>query len=136
MTFTNHNLETFKTLFIIKGILTFLLSFVFAAYTVLGSLFMDIFMNFVEFSLLESDFPFDLSFIFIAIGTLGFVSCFLLGILTLLAAKYMKHRKNHNFIFVVSILNCFTGILGILLGVFTIVEINKPAVKELFKKRL
>jgi len=57
-----------------------------------------------------------------------------MGILTLFASKYLKEIKNYNFIFVVAILNCLTGILGIVLGIFTIIELNKPDVKALFNK--
>jgi hypothetical protein len=55
-------------------------------------------------------------------------------ILNLLAAKRIKERMSYTFILVVGILNCFTGMLGIALGVFSIVELNKPDVKALFQR--
>ncbi len=57
-----------------------------------------------------------------------------LGILNLLASKYIKETKNYNFIFAVAVVNCLTGILGILLGVFTLIELTKPEIKPLFNK--
>jgi hypothetical protein len=78
--------------------------------------------------------PFNPGIIFIVIGVIGLIFCVTLGVLTLLVSKYIKERKNYNFIFAMAIVNCLTGILGILLGVFSLIELNKPEVKKLFGK--
>ena len=80
--------------------------------------------------------PFNFGWIFAIIGGLGMLICVTFGILTLLASKYLKEVKNYNFIFAIAVLNCLTGVLGILLGVFTLVELTKPDVKELFNQNL
>ena len=67
------------------------------------------------------------------IGAIGFFFTIIFGVLTLIAAKNLKDVKGYNFIFVVAVLNCLTGILGILLGVFTLVELTKPHIKQLFE---
>ncbi|WP_242670090.1 hypothetical protein [Gramella sp. KN1008] len=72
--------------------------------------------------------------IFVTIGSVIFLFLIGLGILTILAGKYLGERRKYDFIFVIAILNCLTGILGILLGIFTIIELNKPNVKRLFGK--
>jgi hypothetical protein len=77
---------------------------------------------------------FNPAIIFFIIGGVGFVIASVMGVLTLLASKYINEVRNYNFIFVIAILNCLTGILGILLGVFTIIELNKPHIKTLFNK--
>jgi hypothetical protein len=77
---------------------------------------------------------FNPAIIFFIIGGVGFVIASVMGVLTLLASKYINEVRNYNFIFVVAILNCLTGILGILLGIFTIIELNKPHVKAFFNK--
>ena len=46
---------------------------------------------------------------------------------------YLKEYKNATFIIVVSVINCLTGILGIVLGILTIIEIQKPEVSALFE---
>lgn len=71
--------------------------------------------------------------IFLTIGGFFFVVVVVIGILEIMASKYLKEARKHKFIFAIAIVNCFTGILGILLGVFTIVELNKPEVKTLFE---
>lgn len=123
-----NNLNTFKILFIIKGILNLFLALFFLAYAFFGSYF------FSEFDAAASrDLEhFNPGWIFIIIGGLGFVFALIFGILTLIAGKYIGLKKNYSFVLVIAILNCLTGLLGILLGVFTIIELNKPHVKELF----
>lgn len=68
------------------------------------------------------------------IGCVGAFFALVFGILTLMASKYLKEASHYNFILVMAVLNCLTGVLGILLGVFTIIELNKPEVRALFNK--
>ena len=126
---SNNNLNTFRILFLVQGILVLLCSLFFVFYAFMGVFFTDI----IESSGEELDtMPFNPGSLFVAIGSIGFFITLALGIVTLFASKYLKEIRNYNFIFVVAILNCFTGVLGILLGVFTLVELNKPHVKALF----
>ena len=127
-----NNLSTFRILFLVKGILTLLLSVFPLLYAALGGFL----GNMEEFSQgYPGGPPFNIGLLLIIIGIIGFVLIVVMGILTILASNFLKELKNYNFILVVAILNCFTGILGILLGVFTIIELNKPHVKELFRKQ-
>lgn len=123
-----HNLSTFSTLFLVKGILTFFVSLFFLLYAGMGSFFTSI----PEFQD-DPNMPFNPGMIFIVVGIIGFVICVVMGILNLIAAKHIKHQRNYTFVFAIAIINCLSGILGILLGVFTIIEINKPHVKALFE---
>ena len=68
------------------------------------------------------------------IGCVGAFFALVFGILTLMASKYLKEASHYNFILVMAVLNCLTGVLGILLGVFTIIELNKPEVRVLFNR--
>jgi hypothetical protein len=128
---TANNLGTFRILFLIKGILTLLVSLLFVAYASIGY-FID---DFTGASGDVENMPINPSTILFIIGGIGFVLTVTFGILTILASKHLKEIRNYNFIFVVAILNCLTGILGILLGIFTLIELNKPHVKELFEKK-
>jgi NADH:ubiquinone oxidoreductase subunit 6 (subunit J) len=121
------NLSTFATLHLVKGILTILFSLIFLLYMFLGTAMTFGSMNH------DQDMPFHPGNIFIIIGAVGFVITLSIGVLTLLAGKYIKERRNFNFIFAISIINCITGILGVLLGVFTILDLNKPHVKAQFE---
>ncbi|BAO54054.1 hypothetical protein NMS_0045 [Nonlabens marinus S1-08] len=90
------------------------------------------FMDQVSHEGQNTPFPMHLSWIFVVIGVVGAVISLVFAIITLIAAKRIKERKSYTFIFVAGIINCFTGMLGIGLGVFTFVELNKPHVKALF----
>ncbi|MDX1939928.1 MAG: hypothetical protein SFU99_05205 [Saprospiraceae bacterium] len=126
---SNNNLNTFRILFLVQGILVLLCSLLFVFYAFMGVFFTDI----IELNEETAEpMPFNPGSIFIVIGSIGFFITVALGIVTLFASKYLKEIRNYNFIFVVAILNCFTGVLGILLGVFTLVELNKPHIKALF----
>jgi hypothetical protein len=81
----------------------------------------------------SNDVPFNPGIIIIIIGVIGIIISVAIGILTILASNYLKAVKNYNFIFAMAIVSCLTGILGILLGVFTLVELSKPEVKQLFE---
>jgi hypothetical protein len=127
-----HNLDTFKTLTLVYGILSFAFSLFPLIYAGFGLFIGDVIESNAQG---QEKMPFDPSIIFVIIGLIGVVFCLVIGILNLLCSRYIKERRQYTFIFVVSIVNCFSGILGILLGVFTLVEINKPHVKALFQQQ-
>ncbi len=120
------NINTFATLHLVKGILTILLSLFFLLYIFLGSALM--------FAPIDnqSDMPFNPGTFIIIIGGFGFLITVILGILTILASKYLRERRNYNFVFAIAIINCISGVLGIILGIFTLIDLNKPHVKAQF----
>lgn len=122
---THHNLDTFKILFIIKGILTLCFSLIPIFYIILGS---------VIFSHQANDGSQVVGTIIVVAGILIFLFLLVLGIITIIAGNYLGRKTHYSFIFVVAIVNCFTGILGIVLGIFTLIELNKPQVRQLFGK--
>ncbi|MCC4211882.1 hypothetical protein [Leeuwenhoekiella parthenopeia] len=124
-----NNLNTFKILMVIKGVFNLLAALFFAGYGFFVSM---IFTNINQGELENA--PFDVGTFLGVFSGIGFVVMLVFAILTFMAAKYLGETRKHTFITVVSILNCFTGILGILLGIFTLIEINKPHVKPLFNK--
>lgn len=125
-----NNLNTFRILYIIKGILTLCFSLFFIFYACMGL----VFNTAITHSPNSPELPFNFGWIFVIIGAIGLIFCVTFGVLTLLASKYIKEVKNYNFIFAIAVINCLTGVLGILLGVFTLVELTKPEVKQLFGK--
>lgn len=120
------NIDTFATLHLVKGILTILLSLLFLLYIFLGSALMFAPMDH------ETDMPFNPGTFIVIIGGIGFIITIALGILTILASKYLRERRNYNFVFTIAVINCITGVLGILLGIFTLLDLNKPHVKAQF----
>jgi cytosine/uracil/thiamine/allantoin permease len=131
MNISTNNLNTFKILFLIKGILTLCISFIFIVYAGIGAFVGSI----VEKTNSVNDLPFNPGDIFLIIGAVGFVFSVTIGTLTLLASKYIKELRNYNFIIVIAVINGLSGILGILLAVFYIIEVTKPNVKELFDNK-
>lgn len=125
----HNNLYTFKVLYLIKGILTLCFSVFFMLYAGIGVFFGAVF----ELDPTNNT-PFNPGIIFIVFGVIGILFCVTLGVLMLLASQYIREHRNYNFIFAMAIVNCLTGFLGILLGVFTLIELNKPEVKQLFGK--
>ncbi len=125
---TTNNLGTFRILFIVKGVLNLLISLIFIVYVGFGAVLMNV--NEPEFH------EFNPGIIVIIFGGIGVLLTVAFGVVTLLAGKYIAEARNYNFILVVAVLNCLSGVLGILLGVFTIIELNKPHVKALFDRNL
>ncbi|HCV81958.1 hypothetical protein [Zunongwangia profunda] len=120
------NLETYRILFIIKAVLNLLICFVGLMYMVMGVAFTN--------ADIPDDFPFNyFNLIFFIFGGLFILFSIIITVLTFLAAKYLREHKNATFIIVVSVINCLTGILGIVLGILTIIEIQKPEVSALFE---
>lgn len=117
----------------IKGILTLCFSLFFIIYAMFG-LFMG---NIIESTdpNFHNEIPFNPGYIFVIVGGIGFLFSVTLGTLALIVSKFIKERRNYNFIYVVALVNALTGILGILLAVFTLIELSKPEVKELFDKK-
>jgi len=127
-----HNLDLLRVLYIVKACLNFLGVLLFVAYAGFGSFMFNMMGEFPSANQSEP-FPTQLSWIFIIIGVVGALVFLVLAILTLVAAKNIKNRRGHTFILVVGIINCMSGILGIALGVFTLVELTKPHVRALFQ---
>lgn len=123
------NFNLLKILYYIKaGLILFLVLF-FAIYAFIGAFLQEEMANDMP-----PDMPFNFADLFIIIGVIGIVLCLIAGILNIMAASYLKQRKNYTFIIVVAALNCLGGLLGMALGVFTILELSKPEVKALFKQ--
>ncbi len=123
----DHNLGIFKILYIIKGIIILLFSFLPLIFLVCGWYLMQ------DHGISEHESNIS-GIIMITTGCAIFLFLLAIGILTLLTAKYLGEKKHYNFIFVMAIINCLTGILGIILGIFTILELSKPQVKRLFNQ--
>lgn len=123
----NNNLNTFRVLFLVYGILILVFSTFFLLYMGFGFFF----LQQIEAEA-NNTLPFNPGSIFVVIGSVGFVFALIIGILTILASNYIKAVKHYNFVFAMGIVVCLTGILGIILGVFALIELNKPETRALF----
>lgn len=124
-----NNLNTFRILFIVYGSLAMFFSLFGLLYAGIGSFATMAFDQIPN----QNDIPFNPGYIFVIIGAAIFILSVISGTLCFISSKYIKETRNHTFIFVVSIIVAVTGgIFGILLCVFTLIEINKPHIKGLF----
>lgn len=76
--------------------------------------------------------PPELGFFFIAIALLIMAGSAGIGVLYYLTGKKLRAREGHTFCFVVAALTCMSVPLGTILGVFTIIVLNRPGVREAF----
>ena len=82
----------------------------------------------------DSASPAVLGGIFIGIGIFLFLVCEIYGILTIMAGgKYRKHQGGYWFCFVLAVITCLNVPIGTVLGVFSIMVLNRPTVKALFR---
>ena len=82
----------------------------------------------------ESNFPMAFGWFFVIIAMFAIVCGMALAICILLAGRKLQQRTGHTFCFVVACITCMMFPFGTALGVFTIVVLNRPTVKQLFGK--
>jgi hypothetical protein len=76
--------------------------------------------------------PPELGWIFIGIGSAISLLVWSLAACTLFAAYNLSKKRRYLFCFVIACISCASVPLGTILGVFTIVVLARPGVKELF----
>ena len=125
------NLNTYRILFLIKGILDLLLVLIGIIYIAMGS----VMSNAIAYDMASrgQHMPFDPGSLFTTVGFVLVALALITGIPALIASNKLQRREGRTFIIVAAAVNCLTGILGILLCIFTIIELQKPDVKEVLK---
>ena len=69
--------------------------------------------------------------IFLVMGTL-FLLVAAVTWLTILTGRYLAQRRRYTFCLVIAIITCLSVPLGTVLGVFTLMVLQRPSVKQLF----
>jgi hypothetical protein len=69
---------------------------------------------------------------FIIIPLIGIVCGIAMSVLVAIAGKQLGRHKGHTFCIVVAAIECMFMPIGTVLGVFTIIVLIRPSVKELF----
>ena len=72
--------------------------------------------------------------IFVAIASLLITAGLTLATLLAVAGRRLKQRRSHTFCLVVAGLACMNMPLGTVLGVFTLVVLTRPGVREAFER--
>ncbi|QDU74113.1 hypothetical protein Pan97_11180 [Bremerella volcania] len=73
-----------------------------------------------------------MGFLFMAIGSAIMVTFWVIAYCLYLSGSYLKAHKNHTFCMVMAVIICFSFPLGTALGVFTILVLIRPSVRQLF----
>jgi hypothetical protein len=76
--------------------------------------------------------PFNPGWVFVGVGVLIILVVWSLAAMLALTGRFLGRRTNYMFCFVIAIIVCLNFPLGTALGVFTLVVLNRPGVKELF----
>lgn len=125
----DNNLDTLKILFIIKGVIA-LLTTLFVGFMFLG---VGTFVaHEIQQEAQQEGLPFNPAVIISSLGIFALLLSLIMTVMTFLAAKYIGERRNHTFVVIVSIFTCISGLLGLLLGIFALIELHKTHVKPLF----
>jgi hypothetical protein len=122
-----NNLDTISTFHYVWGGLKLFASLFVLIYVVMG---LFLFIKGADAGEFEMQMSGGIFFIF---GIFGFLVVVALGVLSILCGKYLRERRNRVFCMVMSALACANAPLGTVLGIFTILEIEKPEVKALFE---
>lgn len=69
---------------------------------------------------------------FVAVGGVFVLGGWLVAVLILTAGRFLNRRKHHTFCVVIAGLSCVFFPFGTALGVFTLIVLLRPSVKELF----
>jgi hypothetical protein len=82
----------------------------------------------------DPNFPQAFGWFFVIIALVAIVCGMTLAICILLAGRNLQRRTGYTFCFVVACIQCVMFPFGTALGVFTIIVLNRPTVKNLFGK--
>ena len=78
--------------------------------------------------------PTFVGWIFVGVASLLIVTGWVLAVMLLITGRFLSKRKHYTFCFVTAAISCLFMPFGTILGVFTIVVLSRPTVKEVFGK--
>jgi hypothetical protein len=76
-----------------------------------------------------------IGFFFILFGGLFILFGWTLSVLIFFVGRNLQQHRNYTFCLVIAALMCLSMPFGTILGIFTIIALNRPAVKELFQAK-
>jgi hypothetical protein len=128
----NEHLRLLSIFHYIKGAITALFACIPIIHVVLGLLF--IFAPHV-FGHGRDQPPAFIGWLFVILGCTFILLGWTFAVLVLIAGRCIAHRKHYTFCFVVACVECLSVPFGTVLGVFTILVLNRASVKGLFNPR-
>ena len=76
--------------------------------------------------------PAFIGWLFIGLAITFMIFGWTLCVLMIFMGRFLGKRKRYTFCFVVAVISCLFMPLGTILGIFTIIVLSRPAVKEAF----
>jgi len=70
--------------------------------------------------------------IFFVVGAFIALLAATVSVLTILAGRDLARKKHYTFCFVIACVSCLSVPLGTALGIFTLIVLSRPSVKEMF----
>lgn len=120
------NLDLLANLHLILGILTALMACIPIIYLAIGIAI------FVGATNGGETAPRIVGLVFIILALLIILAGWALAVLIIIAGRKMKKRESFNYCITVAFLECLIMPLGTVLGIFTILNLNKDTIKEMF----
>jgi len=81
------------------------------------------------------DAPFFVGLFLVIIATFAIILGWSLAICLIIAGRQLAKRKRYNFCFVIACISCIFMPFGTVLGVFTIIVLMRPSIKQLFESQ-
>lgn len=78
--------------------------------------------------------PAFMGWLFVVMASFFILAGWTFAVLVLIAGRFIARRKHYQFCFVVACVECILMPFGTVLGVFTILVLNRPTVKQLFNQ--
>jgi len=109
-------------------------------FTLAYSVFMALYFGFITLILnmghkldaANSDFPFEFMNVIMFIFTIVLLIAIVLGIAKIFCSKFIRQKTNRVFCIIISCIECFSFPYGTLLGVLSIMVLNRNSVKEIY----
>ena len=120
------NLDLLANLHLVLGIITALMACIPIIYLLVGIAMIAGGFNGAEAA------PRIVGLVFIILATVIILAGWAFAVLIIIASRKMKKRESFNFCITIAFLECLIMPLGTVLGIFTILNLNKESVKELF----
>jgi hypothetical protein len=103
----------------------------------LYSVFMALYFGFIIFVFklsekFDGEFPIQFMGVIISIWIIVLLFAIAFGIAKIFSSKWLKQRKNRTFSIVISCIECFSFPYGAILGVLSIIVLNRSSVKSIY----
>ena len=106
----------------------------------LYSVFMALYFGFIIFVFklsekFDGEFPIQFMGVIISIWIIVLLFAIAFGIAKIFSSKWLKQRKNRTFSIVISCIECFSFPYGAILGVLSIIVLNRSSVKDIYHNK-